>query len=105
MGAAACFYFSILVVLAVLLPTGFGHLGGAVWLAWRMGPSGRVIPHGDLHLGSPHILPSLFSQWHLNLSSSCVLVFHILLRHLYHSLNSFVLEAALKNWSNQSCWN
>lgn len=89
-------------VLAVLLLTGFGHQEVQ---PQRMGPSGRIIPRGYLHLGSSQILPSVFSQWHLNLSSSFVLVFHVLLRHLYYSLNSFVLEAALNKWSNQSCWN
>lgn len=51
---------SILVVLSVLLPTGFGHWEVQLWLAWRMGPSGNIIPHAYLHLGSSHVLPSLF---------------------------------------------
>lgn len=34
---------SILVVLAVLLPTEFGHWEVQLWLVWRMGPSGSVL--------------------------------------------------------------
>lgn len=51
---------SILVLLAVLLPTGFGHWEG---LAWRRGPSGSIVLHCYLHLGASHSLPSsVFSQ-------------------------------------------
>lgn len=43
---------STLVVLTVLLPTGFGHQEVHLWLVWRMGPSGSIIPHGYLPLRS-----------------------------------------------------
>lgn len=75
-------------------------------LVWRMGPLRGVLFLVVAHTrGFPirFLVPSGFLQGHLNLSSSCVLIFHVVLfGRLYHSLNSVVLEAPLDNWCKQS---
>lgn len=62
-----------------------------------------MVPHGCVHLGFSHLLP--YSFWFFTVTSLPVLKLCPFRRHLYHSLNSFVLEAPLNNWNKQSWCN
>ena len=91
---------SVVVVLA-MLPGWDARRCRCGWRGERA-PSGLSLPVAAYTWDFPicSLIPSGFLQRHLYLSSSSVLVFHVaLLRHLYHSINSFVLEAPLNNWN------
>lgn len=69
---------STLVVLTVLLPTGFGHQEVHLWRVWRMGPSGSIIPHGYLPLRSSISFLLFFTVTSQSLLKLCPRFSHII---------------------------